>query len=404
MSIGVLQLLPDLAVGGGQQVVLRHARAMDPARIETHVAYFGASRAMAALFGQAGIPVHRIPAPGPAAFPGALRRLMRLARELGIGVLHTHGTPTDRILGLLAARRLGLPLATTLHGLRPRPGPLALRPRALLTRLARNAARALERRLDRGALAAAIAVSDAVREDWAGYLAAVGLAAENIHTVYSGLPLEDYRPPPPGRLEALAAELLPPGAGPVLLAVSRLHPAKRNHLLVPALIQIRRRLPGACLLLAGEGEQRPALEAAAAGLGPWFRLLGDRMDVPALLHLADLVLCPSANEGFGLAGLEALAAGRPVVAADLPQFRLLLAQGAGLALVSEGGAAAFAEAALGLLLDRAGAAALGLRNLDTAKRHWDIRLSARRYEEIYGVLAGRGSASTRSGPNSTWQL
>ena len=75
-------------------------------------------------------------------------------------------------------------------------------------------------------------------------------------------------------------------------------------------------VPGALLWIAGEGPERERLEeqARASGSGSRVRFLGRREDKAALLAAADVVCLPSRQEGLGVAALEAMAVGRPVVA------------------------------------------------------------------------------------------
>src|SRR5262249_47216792 len=69
------------------------------------------------------------------------------------------------------------------------------------------------------------------------------------------------------------------------------------------------------LWIAGDGPERAALEAAAAriGIAERVRFLGRRGDVPDLLAACDVFALPSRQEGLGVAALEAMACGRPVV-------------------------------------------------------------------------------------------
>jgi glycosyltransferase involved in cell wall biosynthesis len=102
----------------------------------------------------------------------------------------------------------------------------------------------------------------------------------------------------------------------VLLYVARLEPQKDHANLLRALAQI----PGADLLLAGDGSLRSQLEAQAESLGITTRVhfLGRRKDVAELLKMADIYVHPASFEGFGIAAAEALTAGKPVVASDVP--------------------------------------------------------------------------------------
>ena len=102
----------------------------------------------------------------------------------------------------------------------------------------------------------------------------------------------------------------------VLLYVARLEPQKDHASLLRALSQI----PDADLVLAGDGSLRAELEAQAEMLGLARRVhfLGRRKDVAALLKMADIYVHPAAYEGFGIAAAEAMAAGKPVVASNVP--------------------------------------------------------------------------------------
>jgi len=148
--------------------------------------------------------------------------------------------------------------------------------------------------------------------------------------------------------------LSPPG--PRLLALGRLHADKGFDVLIRALA----RLPGAILLIAGEGPEGPALADLAAGLGLAERvfLLGWRMDAGALLKAADIFVCPSRSEPLGNVVLEAWSARCPVVAADADGPRELIADGSDGLLVPREDEARLAEAIAALLASPERAAAL----------------------------------------------
>ena len=112
-------------------------------------------------------------------------------------------------------------------------------------------------------------------------------------------------PPPPVPIEG-------PGEGR-LLAVGALVDHKGHRTLLDALVE----LPGATLIIAGEGPRRPRLERQVArlGLSGRVQLVGQIDDVDRLRRGADLLVHPSHEEGLGQAVLEALLAGLPVVAA-----------------------------------------------------------------------------------------
>ncbi|MEZ0074815.1 glycosyltransferase [Planotetraspora sp. GP83] len=100
----------------------------------------------------------------------------------------------------------------------------------------------------------------------------------------------------------------------LLVHCSRLSPEKRPDRPIGALAELRRRGVPAVLVVAGDGPRRRALEARASGLP--VRFLGhvaDRDLLARLLATADVAIAPGPVETFGLAALEAMASGTPVI-------------------------------------------------------------------------------------------
>jgi glycosyltransferase involved in cell wall biosynthesis len=171
------------------------------------------------------------------------------------------------------------------------------------------------RRLDRLLLsrfAAVFAVSTPVAHDLA-----TCLGPDRLRVVANGLDVACFARRAAGERAAAAAELAGSGAGPWIVAVGRLARQKGFDLLIDALARGGGRLTSARLALVGEGAERARLEqrAAASGLGARVRFLGDRRDAAGFLAAADLVALPSRREGLPYVALEALALGRPLVAA-----------------------------------------------------------------------------------------
>lgn len=142
--------------------------------------------------------------------------------------------------------------------------------------------------------------------------------------------------------------------------------------------------PGWQLQVVGEGPERPRLEALARSLGldPATVLPGRHPAIAELLAQADLfAFSTTAAEGFGIALIEAMAAGLPVLASDVPACREVLHGGSAGLLVPAGDVAAWAEALRQLCgnADRRGREAAAA--LDAA-RQYDSRAMASHWLEL----------------------
>ncbi len=134
----------------------------------------------------------------------------------------------------------------------------------------------------------------------------------------------------------------------LLVHCSRLSSEKRPAHALAAVRALVKRGVHARLYIAGDGPLRRELEVAAAALPVTFLgHVSDRSQLAALFATADAVLAPAPAETFGLAALEALACGTPVVCADTGALPELLAPGAGVATAGYGHA--FAAGVLGVL-------------------------------------------------------
>lgn len=137
-----------------------------------------------------------------------------------------------------------------------------------------------------------------------------GVPAERIHVVPNFVNTAEYRREGyPCRRDALA--------GPdekILMHVSNFRPVKRVSDVVAIFARVREQLP-ARLIMVGDGPERPRAAECAERLrvADYVTFLGKHTSVAELLSCADLFLLPSQSESFGLAALEAMACGVPVV-------------------------------------------------------------------------------------------
>ena len=157
----------------------------------------------------------------------------------------------------------------------------------------------------------------AVSDDLAARLDAVaGPLGERLHVVSAGVDLEAFTD---GDAEVAAAALGWDSDGPRVAYVGTLIPRKNVARLLAAFAAARVKWGGGSLALVGDGPERSALEDLAADLGVVgsvrFAGAAEPADVPRWLRAADVACLVSEREGFGLAAIEALACGRPVVVA-----------------------------------------------------------------------------------------
>ncbi|GAB5519994.1 MAG: N-acetyl-alpha-D-glucosaminyl L-malate synthase BshA [Rhodothermales bacterium] len=150
-------------------------------------------------------------------------------------------------------------------------------------------------------------------------------------------------------------QALCPNGEKVLVHVSNFRPVKRATEVVEVFHRLREEGHAIKLLLVGDGPDRPAAERMARDLGVYadVRFLGKQEPVEEILNIADIFLMPSGSESFGLAALEAMACGVPVVATNIGGIPELVLDGETGFLFELGDLDGFAEKTRRLLTDEA---------------------------------------------------
>ncbi|HEU4396026.1 MAG TPA: glycosyltransferase [Planctomycetota bacterium] len=313
----VLHLLTTLDRGGAEYQVAALCRALRRrGRVEPAVAYLKGDGELAPALLAAGIPVARLGQVAPF-------RALRLLRAHRPEVLHTHLFKAD-LLGALLAARAGVPaLVSTKHNEDP----------YLVDGIWRSIGR-------RAALRAGgvIAISEGV----ARFLGrTLGLPDGRVRVIRYGL---DPAIAPRGGGAAFREALGVPASAPLAVCLARLSPQKGLDVLVEAARRLRGAVPDARVAIVGRGPDGAALRDRVRARGLQGRVLfaGFLPDPGPAYDAADCVVLPSRWEGFGLAALEARAAGKRVVvsaAGGLPE-----AAGADGVVVPVGDATALADA------------------------------------------------------------
>ncbi|WP_019631724.1 glycosyltransferase [Actinomadura atramentaria] len=297
----VLHVITGLGRGGAErQLAALLARRAEP--VVSEVAVLTGCGPLAAEIRALGVPVHEIGMRGNRDF-AALPRLVRLMRDGRYDVVHTH-LYRACVYGRIAARIAGVRrIIATEHSLGD--GEIEGRRAGIGVRLLYRATERL------GTLTVAVSPTVAAR------LRGWGVPDSRIVTVPNGVDAAAFAFDPARRAEIRAA-LGVAATETVVGCVGRLVPGKRTDLLVRAFAGAA--VPGAWLVVAGDGPERGALERLARRLGvaSRVRFLGDTADVPGVLAALDVYAAPSRQETFGLGVVEAMAAGLPVLYTTCP--------------------------------------------------------------------------------------
>ena len=338
-----------------------------------------------------GVVVDHVPA-GPAVELGKddlLEHMGEFAAVLGRqwadrppDVAHAHFWMSG-LAALDAGRATGVPVTQTFHAL----GSVKRRHQG-----ARDTSPA-ERVARESDLAASVDRVIATCHDEVAELVALGVSADRIDVVPCGVDVDHFTPAPHG----------PANAVPRILTVSRLVPRKGVDTVVRALGRLVRRAGPAPELVVAGGPTALTLDddaevarlraiATAEGVADRVHFVGRvaPADMPGLLRSADVVACLPAYEPFGLVPLEAMACGRPVVAARVGGLADTVVDGHTGLHVPPGDADAAARAMGALLADPARAARFGRAGRARAKARYGWDRVAAATEAVYrDVLAAR---------------
>jgi glycosyltransferase involved in cell wall biosynthesis len=388
--IRVVQVLATGSNGGAQEATWSLVRRMDGARYDVELVILSDGPTVR-RFERARIPVTVIDTPDD---QEAVARLVALLRDRVPHVIHNHMYRAE-VVGTRAALALseaGLPrpyIIGTVHSSRIRSDE------------DRDLVRALTPHMDR-----LIAVSRAIVQK----VATEGRTGAPIELIYNGVDLSRYD-------EQEACCTLPEEYGfeagtPLVGAVARLEPEKGHPTLLEAWPLVLARVPAARLLVVGEGSRREALEAEAEALGllglpcegdtcvgtrharPHATVVftGRRDDVPAVTAALDVAVLPSYREALGLAVLEAMALGRPVVATNVGGIPEMVEHERTGLLVPPHDAVALADAIVRMLTDHPLADTLARAGRDLVHERFCIERMVEATQTLYDEAAAAVAA------------
>lgn len=266
-----------------------------------------------------GIPVYRLPMRVPGGpvrarlkylltATGLRRRLFEILRGHQTELLHVQCVSTNGYYALLAKRELGLPLVVTAQGERTMDAEQIYQRSPFMNDLLRE----LLREADRITACSRNTLDDIE----AFYGQPLG---ERASVVYNGISLAEFDQTP--------API--PQARPFILGIGRHVPQKGFDVLLRAFAQAD--LPSHDLVLAGDGPERPRLMELARELGVDGRVRfpgkADRAMAVSLFKSCEFFVLPSRQEPMGIVNLEAMAAGKPVIASRVGGVPEIVADG-----------------------------------------------------------------------------
>jgi glycosyltransferase involved in cell wall biosynthesis len=317
----ILHLVHGLDVGGLERVVTRLVLGLDRNRFQARVCCFDERGPLADELAQAGIDVLFLPRRPGVDYRYSFR-LAQLFRRQRINLVHLHNDEAFLygVPAAMLARTTGI--VYTEHG---RVLPASRRRTFAHRRLARFPVHT-------------VPVSGVLREQ---LLRFEHFRPRAMTVIPNGVP----EPPAPNQdsRQRARAEMGASKETILLGTVGRLAEVKDHLGLIRAMAQLVRTHPQARLAIVGGGPLYEGLhrEVARLGLQPFVTLVGERSNVATYLHAFDVFLLSSKSEGMPLALLEALAAGKPVVAMNVGGVGEVLRDGVEGYLVEPGNYADF---------------------------------------------------------------
>jgi glycosyltransferase involved in cell wall biosynthesis len=371
--VRIAYCIDTMRIGGSALNALRTSERLDRSRFEISVISLQPNGPLAERYRDAGIPVHGFPLKSLYA-ADTVRQGMRLAgwlRRERIEILHCHdlyanlfGAPWGRVAGVRA-------VITSRRWIHP------LRNRQL------EVANRIVYRVGHRVLVNSPAVGRAA-------MTMDGVSPKRILEVSNFVDAGAFASLPSGMADDVRRELRIPADALIVGCIARLAAVKDHATLLRAIALLVPRWPTLRLVLVGDGELRSELETLAVSLGIRDRVhfAGFRDNEPNLHHLFDISTLASLSEGFPNSLVEAMAAGRPVVATNVGGNADAVRTDTGV-LVPVSDPDGFAAGLEGLLADETLRRRMGARAREVAQHEYHASSVIARLEQIYLQLAGR---------------
>ena len=372
----VLHLTKATGISGSERHLLSLLPGLRARGIEPYLVVLAASGAASFLraLDAEKIEVRAMPA-GRDANPLLVSRLRRCFRDVAPDVVHTHLIHAD-VHGQLAARLARMPGVSTIHSTH---------------RFYRRPPFRTAARMAAGLAGRTIAISQHVAQT-AGN---AGIArADQIRVIPYGVDLSRW---PPTQRHVARARLGLGSQNEMLVGVaSRLIPGKGHDVLIRAAAEALRQGARLRLLIAGNGPTRPQCEALAHSerIASQISFLGFLDDIGSFFAACDVVAFPSQpdfGEGFGLAALEAMAAGLPVVATRVASLPEIVTEGETGVLTEPGDVIGLADTLTKFAKSPELRSRLGASGRRRAEQHFSLKAMVDGTIEVYDEVLNAAS-------------
>lgn len=183
----------------------------------------------------------------------------------------------------------------------------------------------------------------------------------------------------------IRTELGIPDQSPLIGFVGRLNVQKGIEYILKAFEEVLEKIPDAHLLIVGEGNLRKEIETTAKekGFSDKIHLAGFRKDIPNVMRTLDFLILPSIWEGFGIALIEAMAAGKPCITTNISSMpEIVLDSKTGLVIPPKD-ANRLAEAMISLINNPALAKKMGREGKELVQEKFSLNKMIDRYEQVF---------------------
>jgi glycosyltransferase involved in cell wall biosynthesis len=365
--IRLAQVIYALEIGGSEMLAWRIAKALNRER-----------RYICSIYSaqESGTLAHILPAEGISTKGFSRRsrfdlrlilRMTKLFRAERIQILHTHHLG-QLLYGGLAGRLAGARVVHTEHEYYTLK---LLRHRRLLRVLS-------------GLTDAVTAVAEPVTQ----FLRTeVGIPGKKLSTIPNGVDVIRFSTAKPTDRKALGWQ----ETDVVIGCIARLEPEKGHAILLESFRQIHTMYPHARLLLVGDGTERSRLEQLSRqfGLKDSLFFTGIRRDIPELLATCDMVVLASVHEGLPIAILEAMAAGKPIVATRVGSIPQVVLNGKTGFLVQPEDPCELTKALKTLIADKLERQRLGYNAFDLVNAYYSFDRTVSQYTALYDAALAK---------------